>query len=200
MMTMADLRDFPMDARVEHVAESIRADHRAGMNSDALADLRQRIKNDAGKQIRVRADDAIVADMVAALQNGPRANLNIFADVAKRADVRRRVNLRRRRDDRGRVDARRKVFSGKNSGSTRAKAIRALGTRIRTLRAEVKGPSTKMAAAALCSALAKKASFSAKVRSPALAVTAGAKPVRTMEPSPRTSPCEFLGKLGGGEH
>jgi fructose-1,6-bisphosphatase/sedoheptulose 1,7-bisphosphatase-like protein len=44
---------------------------------------------------------------------------------------------------------------GKKTGSTLAKATRALGTRMRTLLDETKGPATRMAAAWLCSAAAK---------------------------------------------
>src|SRR5262245_27201345 len=40
-----DLRDLTMDAGVLDVAEAIRANYRAGMNADALADFCARIKN-----------------------------------------------------------------------------------------------------------------------------------------------------------
>src|SRR5262245_2710006 len=77
---------------------------------------------------------------------------------------------------------------GKNKGSTRAIAMRALGTRMRTFLVEVKEPDTRMADAALASAVRKYASLSAKVRSPARARSADVKPVSGIEPSPRTSP------------
>ena len=131
----------------------------------------------------------MVGDVVAALQNGARADLDFFADNTKRTDVRGGVNFGGSGNDGGGVNAGGKMLvREKKKGSTLAKAILALATRIRTFFSEVKGPSIRMAEAALSSALAKNFSFSAKVRSPALAVEAGAKPVNVMEPSPRTSP------------
>src|ERR1700679_2064049 len=49
-----------------------------------------------------------------------------------------------------------------------------------------------MAVASLCSARAKKVSFSAKVRSPGCARSAGAKRFSTAPPSPTTSPWRYL--------
>jgi hypothetical protein len=66
---VADLRHFAMDAGVGHVAESVGADDRAGVNAHALADLGLIVNDDVGKKPRLGADDGITPDMIAALQH-----------------------------------------------------------------------------------------------------------------------------------
>src|SRR5258706_15921883 len=67
---VANLRNFAVRALVEHVAKSIRADHRTRVDADAIAKLRPRIKCDVWKKINFLAELAIGADMIAALQHG----------------------------------------------------------------------------------------------------------------------------------
>ena len=59
---VADLRHLAVNAAVQHVTESVRADHRAGMDADALADFRARINRDVREQIHLVAELGIVAD------------------------------------------------------------------------------------------------------------------------------------------
>src|SRR5437899_173973 len=61
---VADLRHFTMNPLMEHVTESIRADDRAGVNGDALADLRAGIKYDARKQESVLPQLAVGAHVI----------------------------------------------------------------------------------------------------------------------------------------
>ena len=96
---VANLRHLAVDAAVLHVAETIRADHRVGVNADAPADFRARINHNVREQIHVVAEFGVVADEIAALQNGPRADAHAFADNTVRTDVRGGINLRARRDD-----------------------------------------------------------------------------------------------------
>src|SRR5258706_12030560 len=42
---VANLRHFAMDAPVQHIAESVRADHRAGMDTHTIFDLRSCIQD-----------------------------------------------------------------------------------------------------------------------------------------------------------
>ena len=95
----ADLRHLAMHALVLHVTEAVRADDRAGMDAHAAADLRLRIKGDVRKNVRVLAELRIGADVIAALQNGARADADLFADHAIRPDVRGGINLRGGRND-----------------------------------------------------------------------------------------------------
>ena len=102
---VANLRNFAVDAAVQHVAESVRADDRAGVDADAMADFRARINCHVRKQIHVVAELRIVADKIAALQNRVRANLHALAHGAMRPDVRRRINFRGFGDDRRRMNS-----------------------------------------------------------------------------------------------
>src|ERR1019366_6780570 len=81
---ISDLRHFAVNAAVLHVTEAVRANHRAGMNADALADFRMRINGDVRKQIHLVAEIGVVTDEVAALQDRPRANLYALADDTMR--------------------------------------------------------------------------------------------------------------------
>ena len=152
---ISNLRHFAMNAAVLHVTETIRTNHRVGMNADALADFCARINRHVRKQIHVVAQFGIVADKIAGLQNRPRAYFHAFADDTMRSDVRARVNLRARCDDRGRMNAGGEFLFGKNSAMALANAMRALGTRIRIFFADLKRLSAMIAVAALCSARAK---------------------------------------------
>ena len=53
---VADLKHLAMLARVEHVAVTVRADDRAGVDADAMANLRVGVENDAGEKPRVLAE------------------------------------------------------------------------------------------------------------------------------------------------
>ena len=66
---VADLRHLAVNAAVQHVTETVRADHRAGVNADAPADFRARINRDVRKQVHVLAQLGIVADEIAGLQD-----------------------------------------------------------------------------------------------------------------------------------
>ena len=66
---VADLRHLAMDAVIEHVAEAVRADDGAGVDAHAIADLGVGIERDVGEEVDVLAEQAIGADVVAALQH-----------------------------------------------------------------------------------------------------------------------------------
>ena len=71
---VADLRHFAVNAAVLHVTKTVRTNHRAGVNADAPADFRARINRHVREQIHVVAEFGVVADEIAALQNGSRAD------------------------------------------------------------------------------------------------------------------------------
>ena len=52
----ADLREFPVAAFAEDVAEAVAADDGAGMNFDAIAESRTGVERDARMQDAIRAD------------------------------------------------------------------------------------------------------------------------------------------------
>jgi hypothetical protein len=101
---IANLRHLPMKTAVEHVAEAVRADDRAGVDADAPADLRAGINRDVRKinSSRRRCTES-VADEIAGLQNHAFAPIFTRSPIdAMRADVGGRVNLRTRGDGGGR--------------------------------------------------------------------------------------------------
>ena len=196
----ADLRHFAMDARVKHVAESIRADHRPGMNADALANLGQRIKNDPGKQIRLRADDAMFAKVVAALQNGARPDLNFFANVTKRADMRRRVNLRRRRDDRGRVDAGRKCLFREEQGQHAGKGNPGVGNANQDFAGRGEGAVHQDGGGGALFGFGEKSLVFREGQIAGFGGDGGRETGQDDGAIAQDFSLEFLGKLGGGEH
>ena len=176
---VADLRHFAMDAGVENIAKTVGPDHRAGMDPHALADLCLIIQDDVREKAGSRPQwRSRRRDGCRRARPTRGADFDFLANDAIRPDMGAGIDLRRGRHDRRGMDARRqKSAPGKNIGNTRAKAMRALATRMMTFCSDLNGPSIRMAEAALCSALPKNVSFSAKVRSPALAAVAGAKPV-----------------------
>ncbi len=69
----ADLGHLAVDAVIEHVAEAIRADDRAGVDAHPVADLGVGIERDVGEEVDVLAEQAVGADRVEALQHRARA-------------------------------------------------------------------------------------------------------------------------------
>src|SRR5262245_13704794 len=66
---VANLRHLAVDAFVEDIAKTIRTDDRSGVDADALANVRARIKRDVWEQVRLFLQPAVVSNVVAALQN-----------------------------------------------------------------------------------------------------------------------------------
>ena len=102
---VADLGHLAMDAVIQNVAEAIRADDRAGMDADAVADFSAGIERDVGKEVDVLAQQAIRANAVKGLQHGSRADPHPLAQDAIGPDVGRRVHLGAGWDDRRGVNA-----------------------------------------------------------------------------------------------
>ena len=94
-----------MPPLVERIAVAVRADDRAGMDDDAVADAGLRVNDDVGKQAHVIADLAVPAEVVAAQQHGASAQFGPRANHAVRPDVRRGINLGRGGDARARMNA-----------------------------------------------------------------------------------------------
>src|SRR5258706_2103927 len=102
---VADLWNFAVDAAVGNITNPVRADHRPGVDANALADFRARINGDVREKIHVITEPGIIADKIAALQNRARADAHAFADDAMRPDMGAGVNLRGGCDDGRRMDA-----------------------------------------------------------------------------------------------
>ena len=98
-----------MHPRIQHIAESIRADHAAGVNAHALSNLGARINGHVGKQVRALAEDGIGAHKSAGLQHAVGAKLHALFHRAVRPDMRRGINLCAGRNDGGGMNARRKA-------------------------------------------------------------------------------------------
>src|ERR1035441_2220954 len=76
-----------MDAVVEHIAEAIRADDRAGVDAHAVADLGGGIERDVGEEVNILAEDAVGTNVVEALQHRARPDPHLFAQDAIGPDV-----------------------------------------------------------------------------------------------------------------
>src|SRR5256885_4193307 len=109
---VADLRYFAVNASVEHISESIRADHGPGMNRHALADLRARIHDHVGKTVRLFAQSRIGPDVIAALKNHAWSDLCALSYDAPRANMHGRINFGRLRNYRRGMNA--SVKSGRD--------------------------------------------------------------------------------------
>ena len=88
-----------MDAAIQHIAVTIRADDRSGMDADALAEFGFGIQRDVGEQHCACADFTIVAHVIARVKNCAARDLCAFTDNAVRPDISAHVNLRRARND-----------------------------------------------------------------------------------------------------
>src|SRR5206468_9284182 len=64
---VANLRHFAMDTAVEHVTETIRADDRAGVDADAMADLSAGIESHVRKEVHLLAEQAVGAEVIGSL-------------------------------------------------------------------------------------------------------------------------------------
>src|SRR5713226_7084402 len=84
---VADLKDLPVPAFVENIAVSVGTDDGAGMDRDAVSELRPRVKDHVRKQARVLADLAIAPDMVACHEHRSRPELHSGTDGASRTNV-----------------------------------------------------------------------------------------------------------------
>src|ERR1035437_2833697 len=82
-----------MDAVVEHIAETIRADDRAGVDAHAVADLGGGIERDIGEDVNVLAEQTVSADVVETLQHRARRDPHLFAQDAIRPDVGGRIDV-----------------------------------------------------------------------------------------------------------
>jgi hypothetical protein len=91
---LADLRDFPLNAGVQDVTKTVAANDRACMDTDAPANLCLTVENGVGEELGAGADDAVVANVVAAAQNGFGADFDFFANDAEGADVGRGIDFR----------------------------------------------------------------------------------------------------------
>src|ERR1039457_5612551 len=89
---IAALQPFAGAALVEHVTVAVRADDRAGVDADPMTDLRPRINDDVWEQTHVVANLTVPADMVAAHEDGTRAEPHPRAQHAIRADARRGID------------------------------------------------------------------------------------------------------------
>src|ERR1017187_9090025 len=96
---VAELKHFPVAALVEHVAKAVRTDDGAGVDGDAMAELRLSIENDIRDQVDVIAKLAVRPQVVAAHEDRPRAHLNSRAQDAIGPDVGRWVNPSRARSE-----------------------------------------------------------------------------------------------------
>ena len=83
-------------------AVAIRADHRAGVNGDAVADAGASVNDYVREKANILADLAIARDVVAAHENGARAQPDPGAQYAARANVSCRINFCRGGNDRAR--------------------------------------------------------------------------------------------------
>ena len=99
---VAELKHFPVAALVEHIAEAVRADDRAGVDGDAMAELRLPIQHDIREQADIVAKLAVRPQVVAAHEDGARAQSHPGAQDAIGPDVGRRINPGRVGDDRAR--------------------------------------------------------------------------------------------------
>ena len=107
---VANLQHFAMAALVENIAVAVRADDRAGVDADAVSDLRPRINDNVGEQANVVTNLAVAADVVATHEHRPGAKPCACAHHATRSDMRRWINLRRTGNDRARMDAGRRLI------------------------------------------------------------------------------------------
>ena len=85
---MPNLRDFAVNAAVHNVTKAVGAEDRAGMDAHPPANLGLRIEHDVGEKLRLLSNDAIVSNMIAATQDGLRANEHILANDAAGTNVR----------------------------------------------------------------------------------------------------------------
>ena len=190
---ITNLRNLAAKTAVKNVAKTVRTNHRAGVNADALADLGAGIKRDVRKQIRFVTEHRIRADGIAGLQNHLRAQLHAFAHDAMRPDVRRRINLCPGRDHGGWMDAGGKFRFGK-------KHRQRLGERDARIRHAddnflhrgriLSGDDRR--GGAVFSGGKKICRFRQTSGRPAWAASALAKPVSAVFASPRTSPSRSL--------
>ena len=97
---VADLRHLAVFAFIEDVAEAVRADDCAGVDTHAVADDRTRIERDVVKDDRALADLAADIHVNVPVQTGMFADGHALGDDAVRTDARGRMNLRRWRDRR----------------------------------------------------------------------------------------------------
>ena len=67
---IAELKHFPVAALVQHVTEAVRADDGAGMDGDAMAELRSPIQDDIREQADVVAKLAVGPQIIAAHEDG----------------------------------------------------------------------------------------------------------------------------------
>ena len=100
-----DLRDLePAPAFLRH-AESVRSDHRAGMNDRARANHAARVKRDVGMKHDVLAQDHAFPNCTSGPDIHARRDLRAIADHRMGSDGSARIDLRRRGDDGRRMHA-----------------------------------------------------------------------------------------------
>src|SRR5438094_32393 len=79
---VAKLEHFALAAFIQHVTKTVRADHRAGMNGDAMADLGLAIKNHVREQADIVTELAAGTEVIALHEHRASADTNARADDA----------------------------------------------------------------------------------------------------------------------
>src|SRR5208283_1890639 len=90
---VADLGHFPVHAVVGDVPKAVGPDDTSGMNPHAVADFRPGIEDHVWEQVDILAELAIGPNVVAAVQDGARADADFLAHHTLRTDVRRGSDL-----------------------------------------------------------------------------------------------------------
>src|SRR6185295_15172025 len=93
-----DLRHFEPAFPFAHVAEPIAADHRAGLDDDACAELHVMTHGDARDEMHVFGDLDALLDHAVRADDGARADYSAGADRNECPDVRGRIDARIRRN------------------------------------------------------------------------------------------------------
>src|SRR5258705_104904 len=114
------LRDLDPASRIARHAETVGADHHAGMNQCALADNAAGIDRDRGPQAAVLADLRVLADRAIGIDHGALAKPRSPADMTARAHGGRCGDFGARFDHRARMDS-------QNGATLRAEKLCGLG-------------------------------------------------------------------------
>src|SRR5579875_687871 len=106
---IAKLRLLDVFAALKTIAETISAQHRIGVNDDAIAEDGVIVEDDMGMQHHVVAEPTIAAQDDAAVESAPRAQDAAFADHHEWIQRGLWPNLGRRMNDGARVNARQRL-------------------------------------------------------------------------------------------
>ena len=102
---LSHLRHLAVLASIKHVSESVRPDHRAGMDPHAFPEMRTLVERHVREQARLLTHRAVVPHVDLRDQHRTRPDLDPLTHHAMRPNVRCWINLRRRCHHRRRMDA-----------------------------------------------------------------------------------------------